>query len=348
VNRVRAISWAAPTGAAVLVGAAVLAGVDAATGGPPAAWIDLGVAAAGALLWLLGATGGGRTWALVAAGAAVAYLVLSAAPASVSREALPVARLAVAVAALVVYVVGTRPLASRVHYALACAVLGVSAAYFLLWEPPPPKPVPIARPLAQLKDDLLARMPGWRGEHQRLPESIEKILGADEYLNLRLTSAEVPYDVQVFITYNANAMTKIPHVPWVCMTQAGFRLVDRRRDEFPNPARPGREIRPNVLLFEPGEEMPPVGALMFQYFNVGGQYEANRQVARILATSGAVGRRGSFLSQTQVSVYVPMDEAATAMDRSSRPYTLGRQVLEAVVRLLEERYYPDLDGSEGG
>jgi len=94
--------------------------------------------------------------------------------------------------------------------------------------------------------------------------------------------------------------------------------------------------------------MPPVGALMFQYFNIGGTYAVGRGKARILATTGAIGREGSYFSQTQVSVFVPWGAAEGAMDRSSQPYGLCRQVLNALIPLLEQKYYPDLDGSEGG
>jgi len=311
-------------------------------------WMDLGAAVVGLILFGAIAAGLARSpWAVAAAGVPVMYLVLAAAPLSVSAEVIPVARLLAALAAAGAYLGVARRLGRIPQYGLCCGVLGVTAVFFLVWEPPPPKPVPTAQPLVGLRGDLLAKLPDWRGDHEVLPEAIEDVLGADEYLNLRLRSKDSPYEVQVFVTYNANAMSNIPHVPWVCMTQAGYRLVEKEDTDLPRPAGAG-EMKVNVILFEPGEGMPPQRALMFQYFNVGGHYATDRQVTRVLATSGAIGRRGSFLSQTQVAIYMPAMYAGDPMDRSSEPYQLGVRFLNAIVPLLEQDYYPDLTGTEGG
>jgi hypothetical protein len=336
--------------AALMVAAAVLAVVDAV--GEEGAWTDAlegsAAVAGAALLGLVGARRLGSPWALVAAGAPVVYLALATAPEAVSLDGMPVGRALVSLAAFGAYVGTVRPLGHLPQYGLCCAALGVAAAFFMAWEPPPPKPVPIARPLTRLRDDLLAAMPGWTGEHDPLPEDIEAVLAADAYLNLPLSSPESPYRVQVFVAYNANAMTNIPHVPWVCMTQAGYDIVEKREDQVPHPAKPEQELDANVILFRPGPGRPPQAALMFQYFNIGGTYETKRALARILATSGAIGREGSYLTQTQVSVFVPVSEAEEAMARTGRPYGLGRQFLKTLIPILEERYYPDLGGSEGG
>ncbi len=336
-------------GAAALAVAMVLALVEALDGGAGAAlaWLGVLAAATGAALLVLAARRSPSRWIVVAAIAPITYLVLSTAPTAVTREAMPAARLLVSLAAAGAYLLVALPLASREQYGLCCTCLGVATVFFMGWEPPPPKPVPIAKPLINLKDSLLARMPGWTGDHQELPEAIEQALGADEYLSLSLKSPDGT-EVLVFVTYNANAMSNIPHVPWVCMTQAGFRLVTRRQDEIPHPTKPGREIKPNVMYFEPGTGMARQEALMFQYFNVGGQYEWNRQLARIIATSGAIGRRGSYLSQTQVAVWFPPSEGKDPLAKGGRPYQIGLKFLNAVIPLLEREYYPDLSGTEGG
>jgi len=132
------------------------------------------------------------------------------------------------------------------------------------------------------------------------------------------------------------------------MTQAGYRLAEKDEVDLPHPTKTGEEVKVNIILFEPGEGMPPQQALMFQYFNVGGQYETDRQLARFLAASGAIGRRGSYLSQTQVAVYMPRVLAGNAVERTSEPYQLGLRFLNAIVPLLERNYYPDLTGTEGG
>jgi len=336
-------------GSVVLLVALVLAtaGVLQSWPAPGRMWVDVGAAAAGmVLLGLAGAWPQGSRWLIVAAAVPVAYLFLSAAPMAISLRAGPVVRLALAVAAVVVYVRVAAGQSHRMQYGACLGVLGSAAVFFQVWEPPPPKPLPIVKSLALLEPELLRAMPAWTGRHERLDEKIEKVLGADEYLNLNLTSPDQKTRVLVFVTYNANAMSQVPHVPWVCMVQAGFRQVDFRQDDMPIVAIPGKEIQPNVILFERGEGPGRLRALMFQYFNVGGSYTANRQVARVLSTWSSL--RGSYLSQTQVAVWLPPGDTQDPLDRGSPAYRLGAQFVNVLVPLLEKEYYPDLRGAEGG
>jgi hypothetical protein len=170
---------------------------------------------------------------------------------------------------------------------------------------------------------------------------------ADEYLNLDLTPPTGNYHVRVYITYNANAMSNIPHVPWVCMTNAGYTLLSTRQDGLPISSMKGKEIQPNVLLFDGGASRRDGRTLMFQYFRVGETYTANRQVARVMATSGSLGR-GSFLSQTQVTIWPDPADPVDPMDKGSRVYQTGVGILNILVPLLEREYYPDLSVPEGG
>lgn len=87
---------------------------------------------------------------------------------------------------------------------------------------------------------------------------------------------------------------------------------------------------------------------MFQYFNVGGVYTYNREWTRVLATSGSIGQKGSYLSQTLVAVkFMPAGtEDPTA--KGSWQYGTGLKFLNAIVPLLEGQYYPDLREDGGG
>jgi len=344
--------WA---GAAVL--AAALAGslVDAAR--LRGDWRDTVLAVAAIVL----AAGGAALFALVATGRApaaraapalvvpVALLLLHAAPLAVTLEPWRLARLGVAAGGVAAYLGWAAGLRRTLPgYATCLAALGTAAGFFAVWEPPPPKPVPIAQPLARLGPAMAARMPGWQGRHESLPPDIEKVLGADEYLNLMLESPQEPYRILVFVTYNANALTQIPHVPWVCMTQAGFRLVEIRQDGVPIPGAAGREIEPNVMLFERSDGVSVARAVMFQYFRVGDTYTSGRQVARFLATAGSRGHQGSYLSQTQVAVWLPAGETGDALAKNSRAYCLAVEFLNVLVPLLEADYYPNLRDAQGG
>jgi len=312
-------------------------------------WVDVGAAAIGAgLLVAAAARPAASRWTAVAAGAPVLYLVLSAASMALARETLPLLRLTAALGGLVSYVGVVWPLPGRLQYGVCCACLGTMAVFFGLWEPPLPKPVPIRKHLSELQADLLKATPGWTGRHEVLPKEVEATLGADEYLNLALTSPDKNWVVTIFVTYNANAMTKVPHVPWVCMTQSGFRLVSKREEDVLLPEMPGRELRLNVMLFDPGEGLGRAQALMFQYFNVGGVYTYNREWTRVLATSGSIGQRGSYLSQTQVAVRFMPGGAEDPTAKGSEPYQLGLKFLSVVVPRLEKEYYPNLHGDGGG
>jgi hypothetical protein len=329
-------------------------------------WTGVGMAAMGAGLFAGIGIGRRREGYLPAVGIVpVAYAILVAAPQAASLEAWPILRLGVALAAAVAYLPVVLPLVGRLQYAVGCGVLAVGAGFFTFWEPPPPKPVPIAKPLAVLEANVLKQMnlarqqqklPGeWTGQHQVLSKDVETVLGADEYLNLPLQLSGSQYQALVFITYNANAMTNVPHVPWVCMTQSGFNLVGIRQDDVPIASMPGLEIQPNVILFEGDEGRGKVRALMFQYFNVGGTYTWSREIARYLATTGSLGRSGSYLSQTQVAIWLPPQDAEDPMAKNSPAYRLGLEFLNVLVPLLEREHYPNLHGdsphgrgSEGG
>lgn len=312
---------------------------------------------------LVGARAAYADWLIAVALAPITYLVLSAAqpavvplrylllpgPAGVSADMWSLVRLIVALGGVAVYIGLARGQAHRLQYGACVGLLAVSAAFFSLWEPPAPKPVPPVRPLAQLETKIRATVPGtWTGSHMKIDAATEKILGADEYLNLYLKSDAQPYQVTVFITYYANAMSKIPHVPWVCMTQAGFRVVDTREDAMTISAVAGKEIRPNVLYFERDSGARKERALMFHYFSVGGTYTGSRELARLLSTTGSLGREGSYLSQTQIVIALPPDDAEDPMDKKSPAYRLGSECLGALVPLLEKEYYPDLRNAEGG
>jgi len=329
-------------------------------------WTGVGMAAVGAGLFAM--IGIRRRWEgyLAAAGVVpVAYLILVTASPAVTREALPVLRLVLALLAAVASLPLLLSLAGRLPYAVGCGVLAVGAGFFTFWEPPPPTPVPIAKPLAALESNFLRKindvwrekkLPGtWTGRHQALSKDVETALGADEYLNLPLTLSGSQYPVLVFITYNANAMSNVPHVPWVCMTQSGFTLETIRRDKVSIGDHSGIEIEPNVILFEGREERGHVRALMFQYFNVGGNYTWSREYARALATSGSIGQTGSYLSQTQVAIWLPPQDAEDPMAKNSPAYRMGIEFLNVLVPLLEQEHYPNLHGdssrgrgSEGG
>jgi len=260
-------------------------------------------------------------------------------------QAWAVAALAASLAAGAGYGFVVRRLGARVQYGQCLGTLAVVALFLQVWEPPPPRPVPIRQSLVQHFPRTLA---GWRGMHDVLDKATEEQLGADEYLNLQLVSPENDRDAGVFITYNANAKSKVPHVPWVCMENAGY---IKKRGEVRDVIIDGlgkREIQVNVLFFEPKPGITRAPALMVQYFNVGGTYETSRELAIWFGAMGSRGQEGSYLSQTQVTVWLKPDETEAPMAKDSPAYRQALVLLNEIVPLLEKEYYPDLGGAQGG
>jgi len=280
--------------------------------------------------------GSGFEWAWAAAVVPVSYLVLYATPEALTRAPLPVAMLSAAVAATALYLVLLRGLKDRMQYPACLSALAAVGLFFQLWEPPPPRPLPI---LKSLVATFPRQIGGWHGENVKLDAATEKILGADEYLNLQVRQDGADRVGRIFITYNANAMSNIPHVPWVCMTQVGFVLERSDRRSVVVPELGGREFDVNVLYFT-----PPAGggapALMLQYFNVGGTYLTTREAARWLGTTGSVGRHGSYLSQTQVTVWLQPDDKGDPMAKDGQVYLTALALLKQVAVNLETQYYP--------
>jgi len=321
---------------------------------PVFAWVGVGAAATGiALLAAALASEDLAPWLIAVAVLPLVYLVFYMGERAITGQGLAIARLAAGLAAAAVWFGLARRLPQRVQYASCVAAVGGAAIFFQLWEPPAPVPVPIARPLVktfprtltvQLGDRVLAT---WKGEPQELPREVVSALGADEYLNLPIEDAAKHYQGLVFVTYNANAMSNIPHVPWVCMTQNGFAIAGQREDDVGIASAAG-SVPVNVLLFTKDLGGQQARALMFQYFNVGHSYTTSRQIARFMATTGSVGERGSYLSQTQVVIYLRPNDTANPLAKDSEPYLMGVGLLNVVVPLLEKDYYPALGGTKGG
>lgn len=323
-------------------------------------WVAVGIASVGVVLLVLVALRRpAAEWLKVAALAPVVYLLFSAAPQSVSGELLPLARMALAVAAAAAYMPVVLRIPGRLQYGVCCCSLGVAAVFFYQWEPPPPKPVPIRNPLTLLQKNLLSQLngpreriagrPAWTGTAQTLTPDVEKVLGADEYLQLTLDPPGGAYKVVVFVTYNANARSLVPHVPWVCMPEAGFQVAELRQDDVPIPAiSSDKEISMNVALMAKGEGMQRQKALVFHYLNVGGTYTTSREVAKFLANAGAIGRTGSYISQTQVVVWLPPRNTEDPLAKNSAAYRTCLEMVNLLVPLLEHDHYPDLRAGAGG
>jgi len=312
---------------------------------PVFAWQGVAAASLGLVLFVMATRLSVAPWLIGAAALPTVYLVFYLGMMAITRDVLPLVRLGVGVAVAAAYLMAVRSLSDRVQYASCAAALGGMALFFQVWEPPAPNPLPLARSLVANFPRTLGT---WTGEHVPLDAITEKALGADEYLNLQLAAPDGRH-ATVFVAYNANAWSNVPHVPWVCMVQSGFTLVKERVDEVLIPSISDKEIPVKVMLFEQQTEDGRTDrALVFHYFNVGRQYTTNRQIARVLATTGSLSQRGSYLSQTQVAVSPGLNDTSDPLAKDSETYKVGVALLNQVVPQLEKEYYPDLSGAKGG
>ncbi len=307
-------------------------------------WAGVAAGAVAAALLAAGAAGlSGAPWMLAGALAAVAFIAVNAAPIVVAEKdsALAVAtdygHFAAAACAAMACFAALRGLDHRVHYAACCSVLGAVGLFFAWWELPPPVPLPPQRPIADLASALVP--PGWSAEPIELDPIIEGALGADEYLQLSLRPPGGRREVSLFVPYYSDAFSNIPHVPQVCMRAAGFEPTGDREGTLLVPGLAGREVPLNLLAFR-RPNAPLQVVMMMQYLGVGWTYFRDRQAARLAATTGALGEEGSYMSQTQIVVPLLPGEADDPLSEESEAYDLGRQLLQHVVPILEDRYYP--------
>ena len=404
---------------ALLAGVLALSlyGLRAERPGGVGAWLDVAApVVAGVLVAASGRRGDVGRWLGALAAAPMAWLVVGAAEPAVSGDVFPVVRLVVVAAALA-YLWMASPLPPRMQYGACCGALGLVAVFFAAWEQPAPMPVPIRQSLVENfpKRMMTKLAPGryleYTGTHQPISGPVEGMLGADEYLNYSLRADGSGEQVVLFVVYNADAMSNVPHVPWVCMREAGYQQIEAkeegvvvrpgrlmiRTDRDANLLRPGtrerqaldmltqvggtamerelkeraecddaalerlraggyvrteefpgREVPVNVLLFEETHGAPKRRALMFHYFRVGETYTRNRQLARLYGTTGALGQKGSFISQTQLTVWLNADEKSDPTGPNSLAYRKGVAILSQVVPILEEEFYPRLGKANGG
>lgn len=307
------------------------------------AWIGVGAGVVAVALLAAGAGGWvGAAWMFVAALAAVAFIVVNAAPLVVAEEqslltaAAHYGHFAAAVGAALACLAVLRRLEYQVHYAACCSVLGAMGLFFVWWEPPPPIPLPPQRPISELADALVP--PGWEAHRVELDPIIARKLGADEYLQLALRPPDSRRELSLFVPYYSDAMSNIPHVPQVCMRGAGFGPAGHREGSLVVAAKAGKEVKLNLLAFRTPDGSSAV--LMFHYLNVGWTYFRDRQRARVAATTGALGETGSYMSQTQVVIPLDPVDFENPLSEDTEAYRRGAELLQHVIPILEERYYP--------
>lgn len=211
------------------------------------------------------------------------------------------------------------------HCGIVVAILLAAGAGFAAYSPTT-EAVPLRKPFREFPNKLA----NYVGKFQKLSDKMEKAVGADEYLNLPMMSQQTKRMALVYATYNEKATGRIPHVPWVCMTAGGNKVLMLRQVEIPLSGLKGVAVPASALKDRPWMCAVSVGPIlflssptkgisinllefenvknkrrlyMFQYFTVGGYYTPSRQVARFQAWW-----KGGYLAQAQVSVWLTQEE----------------------------------------
>jgi len=157
--------------------------------------------------------------------------------------------------------------------------------------------LPLRKPLGELPLNIA----GWKGVDQLLDQNVVRIAGATEYINRRYTSARGE-TLNLYVSYYGNPRTMVLHHPDVCYPSAGWKKQVSFDFNFTKAGEPGLRWPAVVFRFEKGRDRVTV----ISFFNVGGSYTADRDLAT-RAAHQAIGSTATdarnFFAQVQVTLY---------------------------------------------
>lgn len=161
--------------------------------------------------------------------------------------------------------------------------------------------LPIRKPLNQLPSNIA----GWKGKDAPLDPNVVKVAGATDYVNRQYTSVRGEV-LNLYASYYGNPRTMVLHYPDVCYPSAGWRKLADLTMDFPKTGDAASAAWP-ALVYRFDKARDSVTVISF--FNVGGQYTADRHFAT-RAAHRAIGSEDaakadsrSYLGQVQITLY---------------------------------------------
>lgn len=201
-----------------------------------------------------------------------------------------------------------------------------------------PKAVPMKAPFDALKRsslfpyELVHPYPPIKGE-------VLDSLGTNEYLQWLMrdtsTAVQAPEDfVHLFVTYYTGKPDQVPHVPEICYTAQGNKVVADYYDEVPIPSLGSNAVVPiKILEFEGSRLLGRQNTIVMYTFHANGQWCRDRRDVQ-----SAVGRPGTthaYFSKLELSF--GSQEHVPDKDKAIRS---GKRFLQVIVPVLLRDHWP--------
>jgi len=154
-------------------------------------------------------------------------------------------------------------------------------------------------PLRKALSQLPLVFGDWRGADVPLEEGVADIAGADDYVSREYRNARTGEMLSLYVNYYGSPRVMVGHYPDVCYPAFGWKRELRRADRIRAIGAAANEAWPAVVYrFKKGSDRVTV----VSFFNVGGQYTADREMVR-RAAHGAIGSENkNYLAQVQLSL----------------------------------------------
>jgi exosortase D (VPLPA-CTERM-specific) len=209
------------------------------------------------------------------------------------------------------------------------ALMSVAVAVAFLFAP-------VSAPVVPERDTFALfprQMDSWSGSAESLTPDIEKVLNADDYVNITFSSPDEPSDagVNFFVAfYNKQTEGSGIHSPAVCLPTGGWEVSDITQPEVDMSGTPYGKFHVNRAVIQNGM----VQQLVYYWFEQRGQRMTNDYLvkASVVWDSLTRGRSDGAL----VRFVTPILQGETEADADARIQRLMKLALVPLPRFLPE------------
>jgi len=145
----------------------------------------------------------------------------------------------------------------------------------------------------------------WRGEEQRLDETLIAKTDTDDHVSRRYVEAVNHRSVSLFVAYGVRARDLLPHRPSVCYPGAGWTRESARETRLS--CGDGSELPCTVFHFRRGA-LGEERIVVLHYYIINGAFAPDEDLLRSIAARGGSGPR--YVAQIQMASAAGLDAAA--------------------------------------
>lgn len=210
--------------------------------------------------------------------------------------------------------------------ALAAAVSAVIGLGYALQPAAPP---------AQISRDSFAMFPrdigGWSGEQRLLEPNIERVLGADDYINANFYNPDVPQRVHFFVAwYQKQTEGSGIHSPEVCLPVGGWEVYSLDQHQVSVPGTVYETFNVNRAVIEKGLSRQ----LVYYWFEQRGRRMTNDYLAKFSVVLDSLTRGRT--DGAMVRLVTPIGPDEDAADADARLQQFMQQSLKRLPRFVPE------------